>query len=147
MLYMSTRSQRIQPTVKMGQKSILCSQIRAIILCIYYIIFVSALPGTEVYPDSNLRPNKSSLSAGPPEVAKKDYVVWPNEPGNISMASYIGRAIETIVSRDCITPFTSLRTGIEFWVVTATALQAQYLSHIRYVSVCREHKTKLRPLI
>lgn len=124
----------------MGQKSFLYFPLSAVILCIYYMIVASALPGMEKSPpDSNFHPNISSLSAGPPGVAKINYVVWPDDPGNISMTSSIERIMATIVSRDSITPFTSPRTGIEFWVVTANDLQARFISRIRYVSVRRVH--------
>jgi len=102
-----------------------------------YMMFASALPGMGVSPDSSVGLNTSSLSAGSPAVAKKDYVVWPKEPGNVIMASNIDRIMATIVPRGSITPFLSPRTGTEFWVVTATDLQAQGLSHIPDVSVRR----------
>lgn len=79
--------------------------------------------------------NTSLLSVGSLEAVKKDYVVWPKEPGNVMMASDIDRIMATIVSRRSITPYTSPRTGIEFWVVTATDLEAQHLLHIPNVSV------------
>ncbi len=128
----------------MVQKFLVCSHLSAIILVVYYTISASALPGMDSSPVSNLRLNISSLSVRPPIEAKKNYIIWPNEPGNVSMTSNIDRAMAAIVPRASITPFTSPRTGIEFWVVTATDRQAQSLSHIQHVSLRREQRDKIK---
>lgn len=135
---------RIEQTVKMVQKILLCSYLSAIILVVYYTITASALPGMDSSPVSNLRLNISSLSARPPREAKKDYMIWPDERGNATMASNIDRAMAAIVPRAAITPFTSRRNGIEFWEVTATDRQAQSLSHIQHVSLRREQRDKIK---
>jgi len=134
-LYVTTSPPDSQPTAKMGPKSFLRVYLSVIILCINYMIFTCALPGVGVSPDIYVRMNTSLLSVGSLEAVTKDYVVWPKEPGNVMMASDIDRTMATIVSRRSITPYTSPRTGIEFWVVTATDLEAQHLLHIPNVSV------------
>ncbi len=99
------------------------------------MVFASAHPAAAIASSGLVHSNTSSLSADPSGSDTKDYIVTPEEPGNIPMASTIDRRMAAIVSRSSIFPFNSPRTGVEFWVVTATDSEAQELSRIPNVSV------------
>lgn len=79
--------------------------------------------------------NPLQLSAEHSKVDKKDYIVTPKGPGNSPLILNTGRSIAAIVPGDDIVSFDSARTGIEFWVVTATVPQARQIARILDVSM------------
>ncbi len=119
----------------MGPKPNLRFHLGVLTFCISYVVFANAHPAAAIASSGLVHSNTSSLSADPSGSDTKDYIVTPKEPGNIPMASTIDRRMAAIVSRSSIFPFNSPRTGVEFWVVTATDSEAQELSRIPNVSV------------
>lgn len=76
------------------------------------------------------------------EMTVDQYVIYPRRPGNLSMVSAINATIYRILEKENTEVVGSLLTGIEFWIVTVTAVELHALLKIPNVSSCSQRSTE-----